>query len=339
MACRDDPSTSSASARFQEAGHHPNGPHFCLTRRSGARATLNNSNAFDVAPRVFARLLAAVCGLLPACAVAQEAESPVAVTGQNASSRDQGAGPEGDVLSAQRLLQLMYQVKTAPGTDLDGNPVTTTTDTWKLRADETFNLSQQWSLALRGDLPFLAKDKYTASNVTGDFLYGLGDADVQAALIDNIDARWKAGAGARLIAPTGDSALTSGLWRIMPIVGVRYGLPGISSGSYFEPLARYDVSFAGDPTKKFISNLQLAPMLNLSLPDRWFLTLYPNPEIRWNFGAPVTGQTGRLFLPVDARIGKKFSESINVSLEVSVPIVKDYPVYDFMTALRINFSF
>jgi hypothetical protein len=263
----------------------------------------------------------------------------VAVTEQNASSRDQGAGPEGDVLSAQRLLQLMYQVKTAPGTDLDGNPVTTTTDTWKLRADETFSLSPRWSLALRGDLPFLAKDKYTDSNPNGDFLYGLGDADVQAALIDNIDARWKAGAGARLIAPTGDSALGSGLWRIMPIVGARYSLPEISSGSYFEPLARYDVSFAGDPTKKFISNLQLAPMLNLSLPGRWFLTLYPNPEIRWNFGAPVTGQTGRLFLPLDARIGKKFSESINVSLEVSVPIVKDYPVYDFMTALRINFSF
>jgi hypothetical protein len=37
----------------------------------------------------------------------------------------------------------MYQVKTAPGTDLDGSPVTTTTDTWKLRADETFSLSPQ----------------------------------------------------------------------------------------------------------------------------------------------------------------------------------------------------
>jgi hypothetical protein len=310
-----------------------------LTRHYCPNAALTKPNSLTVAARVFTRLLAAVSGFLPACAVAQEAEGPVAVSGQDTSSRDQGAGPEGDVLSVQRLLQLMYQVKTAPGTDLDGSPVTTTTDTWKLRADETFSLSPQWSLALRGDLPFLAKDKYTDSNPNGDFLYGLGDVDVQAALIDNINVRWKAGAGARLIAPTGDSALTSGLWRIMPIVGVRYGLPEISSGSYFEPLARYDVSFAGDPTKKFVSNLQLAPMLNLSLPDRWFLTLYPNPEIRWNFGAPVTGQTGRLFLPFDARIGKKVSDSINVSLEVSVPIIKDYPVYDFMTALRLNYSF
>jgi hypothetical protein len=34
----------------------------------------------------------------------------------------------------------------------------------------TYALSPQWSLALRGDLPFLAKDKYTNSNPDGDFL-------------------------------------------------------------------------------------------------------------------------------------------------------------------------
>ena len=199
---------------------------------------------------------------------------------QPPSAPDQGASPEGDVLNAQRLLQLMYEVKTAPGTNLDGNSVTTTTDTWKLRGDYTFPLSSQWSVALRGDLPYLAKDKYTDGNPDGGFLYGLGDADVQAALIDTIDERWKAGAGVRLITPTGDAALSSGLWRVMPIAAVRYALPELSAGSYFEPLARYDVSFAGDPSMKFISNMQFGPMLNIALPDRWYVTLYPNPEIR-----------------------------------------------------------
>ena len=277
--------------------------------------------------------------LQPTLALAQEAPSAAAISGQDAPNPDQGTGPEGEFLNRQRLLQLMYQVRTAPGTDLNGNPVTTTTDTWRLRGDVTYTLSSQWSLTLRGDLPYLAKDKYTDSNPNGDFLYGLGDADIQAALIDNIDARWKAGAGARLIAPTGDAALGSGLWQIMPIAAARYALPEISQGSYFEPLARYDVSFAGDPTKKFISNLQFAPMLNISLPDRWYLTLYPEPEIRWNFGAPITGQTGRLFLPFDTRIGHKFSDNFNVSLDVGIPIVKQYPVYNFTTALRLNVNF
>ncbi len=80
-------------------------------------------------------------------------------------------------------------------------------------------------------------------------------------------------------------------------------------------------------------------MVNITLPDRWFFTLYPSPDIRWNFGDPITGQTGRLFLPFDARIGKKFSDLFNVSLEVGVPIVQQYPVYKFMTALRFNLTF
>jgi hypothetical protein len=289
--------------------------------------------------RLLRSLLLAISGLPCVPVVAQEPQSNAALPGPNPSSVDQDTGPEGDVLSGRNLLQLMYQVKTAPGSNLNGDPVTTTTDTWKLRADATFGLSTQWSLAVRGDLPFVAKDKYTDTNPNGDFLYGLGDADLQVAFIDTIDTRWKAGGGARLIAPTGDAALSSGLWRIMPIVAVRYALPEISSGSYFEPLMRYDVGIAGRPTSRFVSNWQVGPMLNLSFPDQWYFTLYPNPEIRWNFGAPITGETGRLFLPIDVRIGKKFGRYVDLSLEASAPIVKQYPVYNFMTALRLNFRF
>jgi hypothetical protein len=41
----------------------------------------------------------------------------------------------------------------------------------------------------------------------------------------------------------------------------------------------------------------------------------------------------------DARIEKAFTDRFNVSLEVGVPIVKQYPVYNFMTALRVNLTF
>ena len=292
------------------------------------------------ASKLIPGLLSFVAALPLTSAFAQQRAAPdAAVSGEPAAGQDQGASPEGDVLNPQRLLQLMYEVRTAPGTNLDGNPVTTTTNTWKLRGDATLPLSSQWSLVLRGDLPYLAKNKYTNGNPDGSFLYGLGDADLQAALVDTIDSRWKAGAGVRLIAPTGAPTLTSNLWRVMPIAAVRYALPELSAGSYVEPLLRYDVGVAGPSTAKFVSNLQFAPMLNLALPGRWYVTLYPNPEIRWNFGTPITGETGRLFLPFDARIGRKFSEAFNVSLEVAVPIVKQYPVYDFMTALRLNVNF
>jgi hypothetical protein len=70
------------------------------------------------------------------------------------------------------------------------------------------------------------------------------------------------------------------------------------------------VSFAGDPSKRNISNLQLAPLLNIGLPERWFVSLYPSSDIRINFGDPVTGQTGRLFLPFDARVGRNLADHV-----------------------------
>jgi hypothetical protein len=75
------------------------------------------------------------------------------------------------------------------------------------------------------------------------------------------------------------------------------------------------VSFAGDPLKKNISNLQLAPYLNVGLPENWFVALYPSADIRINFGDPVTGQTGRLFLPFDARVGRNLTDHIALSSE------------------------
>jgi hypothetical protein len=197
----------------------------------------------------------------------------------------------------------------------------------------------QWTLALRGDLPLVERNPITPGNPTGEFVGGLGDIDLQAALIKTLNARWAAGAGIRLIAPTGSADLTSGKWQALPVVGARYMLPELSQGSFFTGLVRYDVSFAGDPSKRNISNLQLAPTLNIDLPRRWFVTFYPNPDIRLNFGDPITGQTGRLFLPFDFMVGRTVMKDITVSLEIGVPMIRDYPVYDFKAVTRLNVKF
>jgi hypothetical protein len=104
-------------------------------------------------------------------------------------------------------------------------------------------------------------------------------------------------------------------------------------------VVRYDISFAGDPTRKNISNLQFAPTFNLGLPDKWFLTFYPSADIRINYGDPITGQTGRLFLPFDARIGRQLSKNVALSFELGVPIIKDYPVYDLKIEARLAVKF
>ena len=266
---------------------------------------------------------------------------PGGVVAQTASGQGQNDNAGNDLFRPPaNLFQMTDEYKTAPGSgSAPGTTRDVTTETLNLRMDHSLDLAPMWILALRGDLPLLAKNPITPDNLNGDYLTGVGDADVQAIIIRNVDQRWTVGFGARLIAPTGDDTLGSGKWQVMPGAGFRYALWEISPSSYFEPLVRYDVSFTGDPTKKNISNLQFAPTLNIGLPDRWFLTFYPSPDIRINYGDPITGQTGRLFLPFDVRVGRQLSNNTALSFELSVPIIKDYPVYNLKTQVRLNVTY
>lgn len=267
--------------------------------------------------------------------------NPGDVASQQLNAPDQGSNTGQDFFKPpQNLFQWLYSYRTAPGSEgTAGSLATTTTDTVDLRFDHRVDFSQQSMIALRSDLPLLAKNPITSGNPNGDYLYGMGDADAQAVFVYDFDKRWAVGLGARVIAPTGGDVLGSGKWQIMPIAGFRHGLPEVSPGSYFEPFARYDVSFAGDPAKRNISNLQLAPFLNIGLPDRWFVAFYPSADIRINFGDAVPGQTGRLFLPFDAKIGRDLTDHIALSLEIGVPMIKDYPVYNFKAEVRLNVTY
>ena len=297
--------------------------------RSSERCDGRNAIVLVVRALIGGGLLAVVM-LLPTVAASQEAPSQ----SQSANSGDDLFKPP------PNLFQMMYQYQTAPGSgSTPGSIREVTTDTLNLRMDHSVYLAPQWMLALRTDLPLVSKNPVTSSNPDGDYLQGIGDADFQGTLIHDINQRWTIGFGARLTAPTGGDTLGSGKWQIMPGAGVRYALPEINSSSYIEPVVRYNVSFAGDPTKKNISNLQFAPTFNLGLPDRWFITFYPSADIRINYGDPITGQTGRLFLPFDARVGRKLSDNIALSLEVGLPIIKDYPVYNLKTQVRFNMTY
>jgi hypothetical protein len=266
---------------------------------------------------------------------------PNGVAAQSAASRDQEANTGNDLFRPPpNLFQILSEYKTAPGGGSSpGSIRDVTTETLNLRMDHSLDLAPLWILALRADLPLLAKNPITSSNPDGDYLRGVGDADVQAVVVHDIDRRWTVGFGARLITPTGGDTLGSGKWQIMPAVGFRYALPEISSSSYVEPVFRYDVSFAGDPTKKNISNLQFAPTFNLGLPDHWFITFFPSPDIRFNLGDPITGQTGRLFLPFDVRIGRQLSRNVALSFELGVPVIREYPVYNLKTQVRLNLTY
>ena len=202
-----------------------------------------------------------------------------------------------------------------------------------LRANWKAQLDNGWRLGLLAQIPVVDKTTFTPTGADGDT--GVGDAAVQAVLSHDIDRYWAFGFGARLVAPTASDALGSGKWQIMPGFGIRYSFLEVGPDTHFAPVVRYAESFAGDPSRRSISEPQIAPTLNIGLLDRWFVTFYPSNDIRINFADPISGQTGRLFLPVDVAAGRKITDSLVLSLEAAVPIVDNYPVYKFEAELRI----
>jgi len=208
-----------------------------------------------------------------------------------------------------------------------------------LRMSGKIPLAPGWRAGLLAQAPLKEETTTTfdSSSVTRES--GLGDATFQAFVAHALNERWDIGAGARLVARTAEDNLGTGKWQIMPGGGVRVLLPEWGEDSYFVPTIRYALSFAGNPAARRISEPQIAPTLNIDLPGPWFITFYPSNDIRINFGQPRSGQTGRLFFPFDALIGMKLTNTLQISLEGSVPIVKEYPVYNFKIEGRVRLLF
>jgi Putative MetA-pathway of phenol degradation len=264
---------------------------------------------------------------------------PAEGAGQNAGEvQDQGEGKEAnnngyDLTRPENSIDLRFQYR-----DTLREGTETEREFTFLRLTSRIPLDEDWKLALYAQIDAL--NKRTSSNTSSPTdEAGFGDSIVQAALIQTLSDRWAYGFGARILAPTAEDDLGSGKWEIMPGFGVRYSILEWGDNTYFVPAIRYAMSFAGNPAKRDVSQPQIAPTFNLGLPDKWFLTLYPSYDIRINFGDPVSGQTGKLFLPADFAIGKIVTDDLTMSLEISVPVIKDYPVYDFKTEFRIVYKY
>ena len=227
---------------------------------------------------------AVICCTLPAAG-----ETPVQSNGQTSWAQRSDAEQEDpeyngeDFTRPQQSFETRFAYQTSAG-------ITSQTDraSWLLRANWKAQLDSGWRLGLLGQVPVVDKTTFTPTGADGDF--GIGDTALQAALIHDINRHWAFGFGARLVAPTGADSLGSGKWQIMPGFGVRYSFLEIGPDTYFVPVVRYATSFAGDASRRNISEPQIAPTLNIGLPDRWFVTFYPSNDIRINFGDPISGQ-------------------------------------------------
>jgi hypothetical protein len=271
------------------------------------------------------------------------AESEPAVSGEQVPLTDQAesveAGEYGSTYNGEDITrpESKFQLRLKDTSSGTTNKINTFTS--YLIPQGVFALPSNWGIAWQAQVPFVAKPITPPGSSEALEELGLGDIVLQAALIHPVDARWAYGFGVRLVSPSAQDTLGNGKWQVMPVIGIRYSFLEFGTNTYFVPKFRYDVSFGGDPSRKKISEAQFAPTLSIGLPARWFVILFPSFDIRINYGDPKSGQTGRLFLPIDASVGRKFGDNVVVQVEVGVPVIKDYPVYNFKSELRISDKF
>jgi hypothetical protein len=205
-----------------------------------------------------------------------------------------------------------------------------------LRRNDAWSLDQHLNIATRLDLPLVTSNGETKDEPHGNFHTGFGRALMQAYVADLLDDRWAFAIGSQLVAPASGSAYGSGNWDMRPILAARYMLPEISDGSYFVAEARYAITVGQSFATRARSELQLSPQLKMFVGRGWFVELFPSADIRMNFGEKASGQTGRLFLPLDGEVGYNIGDSRVVSVEVSAPVVRDYPLYRLKIEARFS---
>jgi hypothetical protein len=207
----------------------------------------------------------------------------------------------------------------------DGSRSGTTT----LRYERPFALEDAWKIAFRVEAPFVMV------NDSGSFSSGYGDTLFQAVLSKELDARQGFAVGLRFIAPTatGDE-FGNGRWRMLPVVGYRYGLPEISRDTYLQFVARYAFDFAGDDSRNHTSQLQMSPSFNVGLPEQWYVTLFPSTDVRYDF------INREWFVPFNLEVGKVWGKSFLTGLEIGVPFFETaHPVYKYKIEAHIGFRF
>ena len=178
-------------------------------------------------------------------------------------------------------------------------------------------------------------------NPRGNMRSGMSDVLTQALLVHVPNKSFAWAAGAQMIFPTAsERTMGTGKYRVVPTAGARFGTDNMLRGSWVALAARWDKDFAESRhDSKKVNELQFAPVVNIWLPGYWFINLFPSPDIRYNLGEKARGDSGRWFVPANFMLGKMFGKNVVSSIEVGIPVVNDYRVYDFKLEARIGFLF
>lgn len=201
------------------------------------------------------------------------------------------------------------------------------------RIDRPFKFDNGWKINTRFDLPMVRNDAVSPDNPNGDYEMGLSDFLAQALFIAPAQGRTTYFFGTQVIAPTGSQdQMTSGRWQLAPTLGFVNQLPRLSPGSFIGLLVKDKFSFGGNKHRAQTNDLSIQPILNINLPNRWFMTF--SPEVLLNLDHEMD-----MFVPFDMTIGRKINDRTVMSLTADAGLGNDYEQYDWQLEGRVGFFF
>ena len=227
---------------------------------------------------------------------------------------------------------LRYEFRNAPGRAPD------TVHAFLFEGLTRIPINERWAGRVRLELPLVLTNLPSNHDPGDAWRFGTADLLSEADVIHYLNERWAIAAGAQVLFPTASRDVTGDdTWIVGPSGLVRAMLPEISPDSFVAPHLFYAFDTGGDGVRDHVSELHLQPLLHWAPTPSLFFELFPAADIVVN----LTDAThrGRLFFPFNALAGILLSPKVVTSLEIGVPIVKDYPLYDFKLQAAVGYFF
>lgn len=193
-------------------------------------------------------------------------------------------------LSDQASLQVQPNFEFRAGEDGDTGYV------FDLQPVVPIDLPGAWTLLSRTVAPLIDEP---ASEPGESYTFGVGDIEQTLFVSPPSSKAFIWGAGPVIQFPSASSTrLGTGKWEMGPAAAA------ILTGDWWQVgvQANNEWSFAGDSSRSSVNTMLLEPLLNIFLPDEWYLTFEPNVTADWK-----AGSRDRWTVPVGGGIGTGFT--------------------------------
>jgi len=209
-------------------------------------------------------------------------------------------------------------------------------DAWSesfiLSAGLPYTLPNGWVVSLRAEQPYSIIKGVSRNNPTGKRLNGFGEFLGEVLFIAPPEENWTYALGAQWIPPSAShDELGTGRHQLVPSAGFRYDLGQWMQGAWCGLMVRHAFDVAGYSGYDHISQTIAQPMMNIDLPDLWFLTFAP--EIRYDW------KNSEWFVPFDMTVGKMLTGNIVASFTLKSAINDDMLLYVNVFEGRVGYFF